>query len=83
VLLTPYKENKTHGANFLTPPSDLVEGQEEYEVEAIIAHKKHRRGYRYLIKWISYPTLENTWEPEVNLKNAKEQLEAYKSKKWL
>jgi hypothetical protein len=40
-LLTPYKENETHGANFLTPPPDLVEGQEEDEVEAIIAHKKH------------------------------------------
>jgi Chromo (CHRromatin Organisation MOdifier) domain len=82
-LLTPFKENETHGANFLTPPPDLIEGQEEYEVEVIITHKKHGRGYQYLIKWIGYPTSENTWEPEANLKNAKELLKAYKNKKWL
>jgi Chromo (CHRromatin Organisation MOdifier) domain len=83
VLLTPFKENETHGANFLTPPPDLIEGQEEYEVEVIITHKKHRWGYQYLVKWIGYPTSENTWEPEANLKNVKELLKAYKNKKQL
>jgi hypothetical protein len=40
-LLTPYKENKMHGVNFLTPPPDLIKGQEEHKVEVIIAHMKH------------------------------------------
>ncbi|ESK85977.1 hypothetical protein Moror_9478 [Moniliophthora roreri MCA 2997] len=38
-LLTPYKENKTYGPNSLEPPLDIVEGQEEFEVEAIIGHR--------------------------------------------
>jgi hypothetical protein len=32
-LLTPYKETEEHGANFLEPPPDVIEGEEEYEVE--------------------------------------------------
>ena len=41
-LLTRYQENEVHGPNFTRPPPDLVEGEEEWEVEAIIAHKGSR-----------------------------------------
>lgn len=37
-LLTSYLETAQHGKNFLEPPLDIVDGQEEYEVEAILAH---------------------------------------------
>uniref|UniRef100_A0A0W0FJH8 Reverse transcriptase-rnase h-integrase n=1 Tax=Moniliophthora roreri TaxID=221103 RepID=A0A0W0FJH8_MONRR len=37
-LLSPFKETDIHGPNFLEPPPDIVEGQEEHEVEAIIGH---------------------------------------------
>uniref|UniRef100_A0A0W0GEJ2 Putative pro-pol protein n=1 Tax=Moniliophthora roreri TaxID=221103 RepID=A0A0W0GEJ2_MONRR len=37
-LLTPFRENDVHGPNFLEPPPDIIEGQEEFEVEAIIGH---------------------------------------------
>jgi len=39
-LLSPYRETETHGPNFMKPPPDLIEGEEEYEVEAITNHKK-------------------------------------------
>jgi hypothetical protein len=32
-LLTPYTETPSHGPNFTRPPSDLIDGEEEYEVE--------------------------------------------------
>ena len=32
----PYKENKVYGPNYPKPPPDLIKGQEEFEVEAII-----------------------------------------------
>jgi hypothetical protein len=35
-LLTPYKEMEEHGDNFVQPPLELVNGQEEYEVEQIM-----------------------------------------------
>ena len=63
-LLSPYHENDIHGTNYLSPPPDLIEGEHEYEVEAIIAHKRQGRGHIYLIKWKGYPTGDNSWEPE-------------------
>ena len=33
-LLTLYRETPTHGANYLRPPPDLIDGEEEYEVKA-------------------------------------------------
>ena len=79
-LLSPYKDNMTHGPNYLTPPPDIIEGQPEYEVEAIISHRRQGRGHAYLIKWKDYPTAENTWEPEKNLNNAKALLQRYKNR---
>ena len=40
ILLTPYKETEMHRPNLLNPPPDLVKGEKEYKVEAIIALKK-------------------------------------------
>ena len=38
----PYKETDLHGNNETRPPPDLVEGNEEYEVEAILSHCLHK-----------------------------------------
>ena len=63
-LLLPYKETTTHGPNFTWPPPDLIEGEEEYEVGAVINHRNHRCQYQlqYLIKWKDYPSSDNMWE---------------------
>lgn len=49
-LLSPYRENNTHGLNHTRPPPDLIDGEEQYEVEAIINHrwsrKYHQTQYR-------------------------------------
>ncbi len=37
-LLNPYHETTVHGPNFTRPPLDLIEGEEEFEVERIVAH---------------------------------------------
>src|SRR6266436_6379117 len=64
-LLTPYHETTAHGPNFTRPPPDLINGEEEYEVERIVAHRQFGRQKRlqYLIKWKGYPESDNTWEP--------------------
>ena len=83
-LLVPYHETDTHGPNHPRPPPDLIDGEEEYEVEAILGHKKIRGRYRYLIKWRGYSAAENSWEPEENLlPGAEETLSAYKKAKHL
>lgn len=59
-LLTPYHETAQHGKNFLEPPPDIVDGQEEYEVEAILAHRPWYGNTRYLVRWKDRPTAENS-----------------------
>ncbi|KAF8639127.1 hypothetical protein AX16_010365 [Volvariella volvacea WC 439] len=81
-LLTPYKENDIHGPNFLMPPSDIINDEEEWEVENIIKHRwigpKRKRQVEYLIAWKGYPSSENRWEKEELLMNAPEILRRYK-----
>src|SRR6266436_3343740 len=64
-LLNPYHETKEHGPNFTRPPPDLIEGEEEYEVEWIVAHRMFERSksLQYLVKWRGYPKSDNSWEP--------------------
>ena len=78
VLLKPYKETEQHGPNFIGPPPDIVNDEEQYEVERIINHRKRGRSTQYLIRWKGYSALDDSWEPEANLENAKEILEQYK-----
>src|ERR1700734_2678012 len=49
-LLRRYKENETYGKNFTEPPPELLEGEEVYEVESILNHRKQGRGYQYYVK---------------------------------
>src|SRR5260221_591616 len=64
-LLSPYREMNAHGPNYSRPPPDLIEGEEEYEVERIINHRRtgRARTLQYLVKWIGYLEADNTWEP--------------------
>ena len=45
VLLKPYQENKVYGENFPTPPLEIINGEEVYQVETILKHRK--RGQEY------------------------------------
>ncbi len=45
-LLTPYYETPAHGPNFTQPPPDLINGEEEYKVERIVAHRQFGRSKR-------------------------------------
>jgi Chromo (CHRromatin Organisation MOdifier) domain len=68
-LLSPYRETEAHGPNFSRPPPDLIDGEDEYEVERILDHRRHRksRTLQYLIKWKGYPLSDSTWEDETQV----------------
>ena len=60
------------------PPSPImVDGEEEYEVEAILKHKGKGAWYLYLVMWKGYPITEASWESEWHLQNAPLILEDY------
>src|SRR5712671_2435736 len=77
-LLTSYRETTAYGPNFIKPPPDLIDGEEEYEVEAVLNHRMfgRRRQVQYLIKWKGYPHSDNTWEPSENV-HADDLIKAY------
>jgi hypothetical protein len=45
----------------------MIEGEEQYKVEAIRSHQRNRCKLQYLIKWKGYPKSDNTWEPVDNV----------------
>jgi hypothetical protein len=66
-LLLPYKEMLEHGHNFEEPPPDLIDGEPEWEVEAILGSRRQCHQLQYFIKWKGYSEAHNTWEPEENV----------------
>ena len=76
-LLEPYHHRK--GATLEPPPALLVNGDEEWEVETILADRKRGKGEQFLVRWKGYTSAEDTWEPAKNLENASEALEKYRA----
>ena len=83
-LLIPYKETEAYGNAYPQPPPELIDGQEEYEVEEIITERfnKRTRKRQYLVKWLGYPTSDNSWVDETDL-DAPELLDEYSQLKGL
>jgi len=76
-LLTPYKETDRHGPNFLEPPPDLIDGEEEWEIEKILGHRTYQKKKQYLIQWKGYAPAHDSWTDESGL-HAPELLADYK-----
>jgi Chromo (CHRromatin Organisation MOdifier) domain len=78
-LLTPYKETEKHSLNFLEPPPDLIDGEEEWEVEEILGDRQYWRKRQYLVQWKGYAPAHDSWVDESEL-HAPDLIEAYKRK---
>ena len=78
-LLTPYKETELHDANFIKPPPDIINGEEEYEVEEVLEAKTRGRGRKlhYLVKWKGFPIGESSWEPADNLQHTPDTIKVF------
>ena len=75
--LKRFKRSKEFEREDQPPPPVMVEGEEEYEVEAILRHKGKGARRLYLVMWKGYPITEASWEPESHLHNAPLILEDY------
>ena len=61
-LLQPYRENEVYGENYSQPLPDIEDGEEVYEVEQILKHRRRGQGYKYLVKWAGYLITKALWE---------------------
>ena len=67
-LLEKYFPSNIPGRHSEPPPPVEVEGEEAWEVEAIVdAYIKNRKFY-YVVKWKGFPESESTPEPPENLR---------------
>jgi hypothetical protein len=74
-LLKPYQAN---GRVPPPPPPEMIEGEFEYEVEAILSHRfKRGNKLEYLVRWFGYGHEHDTWEPEENCSHSSELLSEY------
>ena len=78
-LLMPYKETEAYGTPF-TQPLPVIEGEEEYEVEAILDVRRYgrKRKLQYLVHWKGYPNSNNSWVDHSDL-NTPDLLKEYYS----
>ena len=53
----------------MKPPPEFEEGEEVYDVETILNHRKRGQGYQYFVKWRGYPITDASWEPEHTFSN--------------
>jgi Chromo (CHRromatin Organisation MOdifier) domain len=82
-LLTPYKEMKEHGDNFMQPPPELIKGQEEYEVEQIMNLRctGRTKKLQYLLQWKGYSHAHDSWQNTTEV-HAPELVKEYHNRKW-
>ena len=80
-LLSKYHETEAHGPAYLEPPPDVIDGSEEYEVEAILSEKGKGRKKKYLVAWRGYSDQDNEWVDAKDIENAQEALEEYRKRK--
>ncbi|RZK29128.1 MAG: hypothetical protein EOO61_21125 [Hymenobacter sp.] len=81
-LLAPYHQNEIDGRVQPPPPSVVIDGDKEYEIEAIVDQRKRYGTVQYLVKWVGYPLDEKSdWINKDGLEHAKEILQEYLDKR--
>ena len=59
------------------PPPVTIDEEDEYEVEALVAHRVRRGTREHLVRWRGYDASEDTWLPETELGHSIEILREY------
>ena len=77
-LLKPAVSNPFPDRDVGPPEPVFVDGEEEFEVEAVLDCRRRRNQVQYLIKWRGYGPENNSWEPGGNI-HAQRLVQAFKN----
>ncbi|KAL7281621.1 hypothetical protein ACG7TL_004938 [Trametes sanguinea] len=75
--LVLYHDPEIPGQEVAPPESVIIDGHEEFEVEAIFDSRRYRRQLQYLVWWKGYGREEDSWEPVKNLANSQELIKEF------
>ena len=76
-LLQRHESDTIPGRSQKPAPPVTVDGELEYEVEAVRDSRFRRGGLEYLVRWKGFSPSDDTWEPERNLMHTKEKVEEF------
>jgi transposase InsO family protein len=68
-VLSKHPNNPLPGQKPPEPPPDIIQGEQEWEVQEILASKIIRKQLHYQVKWVGYET-DSTWYPADNFENS-------------
>lgn len=66
-LLKPFIASEE---GLINPPVVYVDGDQEFDVDYIRAHRGSKRNQEFLVHWMGYTPEHDTWEPAAALRNA-------------
>jgi Chromo (CHRromatin Organisation MOdifier) domain len=73
----PWVETLRFGDRGAQPSYEMVDGEQEWEVEALLARKVVNGRVSYLVKWLGYDHCENMWIRKSYLANAMDLVKEY------
>ena len=57
-------KNQLQNAKESTPQAIVIDKETVLSTEKILKHRKRNGKVEYLVKWLSFPKSQSTWEPE-------------------
>jgi Chromo (CHRromatin Organisation MOdifier) domain len=76
--LRPYVVGTVSGrAQAAAKPDYFADAHHEFEVKAILDHRKVQRQLQYFVSWVGMPDHENACLPSSSMDNAKELIQQY------
>jgi transposase InsO family protein len=75
-VLSKDPNNPLPGQANPNPPAVIVEGEQEWEVQEVLASRLFRRQLQYQVKWLGHDT-DPTWYPAENFQNAPHRLRKF------
>ena len=63
--------------DLINPPVVYVDGDQEFDVDFVKAHRGTKRNQEFLVHWVGYSPEHDSWEPAAALQNCSAEVKKY------